>query len=313
MDALARRRVKTLGLLGLVCAVMLTALAPPAHAAKNGRKMKIAVPASGTVSVLTFDVRARRAGRVPGRVLVGLKVPRRLRTRLGLVINVDRERGVKRFTVFVVHRRRASGTAAQRPGTVTVRVRGLDRQVAVRNIERARNALDRLSDEMADLICTSNIEAVKVFFGLRGLGANAIAEAIKAVLCDTADEDDIQFLEDIGLIVPEDSDEFECGPFPGNPFEATCIFEDTAIDAVRIQGTGGLIFSQCFAGPHMCTIHQPGQPNNFVLFDIPDGSSSTGPLNLRSSNEMFDGWGYVRLYQSSDGGQTFRLVEGFIP
>ena len=312
MDALARRRVKTLGLLGLACVLLLTALAPPAQGAANGRTMKVGVPASGGVAVLTFDVRAR-ARRAPGRILVRLKVPRRLRSRLGLAINVDRERGVKRFTVFVVHRRPASGMAAQRPGTVTVTVRGLDRQVSVRNIERARNALDGLTDELAASICTADIESVKVFFGLRGLGANAIATALKAVLCDTADEDDVQFLEDIGLLVPEDSDEFECGPFPGNPFEATCVFEDTEIDAVRIQGTRGLIFSQCFAGLHPCTVEQPGRRDNSVLFDIPDGSSSTGPLNLRSSNAMFDGWGYVQLYQSRDGGQTFELVEGFAP
>jgi hypothetical protein len=47
-------------------------------------------------------------------------------------------------------------------------------------------------------------------------------------------------------------------------------------------------------------VEHPARPNNSVLFDIPDGSSSTGPLNLRSSNEMFDGWGYAQLYESSD-------------
>lgn len=312
MDALARRRVTTLGLLGLTCALLLTALAPPAHGAANGRAMKIGVPASGGVSVLSFDVRAR-ARRAPGRVLVSLKVPRRLRSRVGLAINVDRQGRVKHFTVYVVHRRRASGTAAQRPGVVRVRVRGLDRDVSVRNIQRARNALDGLTDDQAEAICTASIESVKLFFGLRGLGANAIAQALQAILCDTADEDDVRFLEDIGLIVPEDEDEFECGPFPGNPFEAICAFSDTAIDAVRIRGTGGVVFSECFAGPHPCMVERPGRRNNSVLFDIPDGWSSTGPLNLRSSNAMFDGWGYAQLYQSSDGGRTFELVEGFAP
>ncbi len=312
MDALARRRLRTLGLLGLTCALLMAALASPAQGAANGRKMKVGVPARGDVAVLSFDVRGR-AGRAPGRVLVGLKVPKRLRSRVGLAINVDRERGVKHFTVFVVHRRPGGAVASQRTGRVIVRVRGLDREVSVRNIERARDALETLTDELAVSICTADIETVRLFFGLRGVGSHALARALKAVLCDIADEDDVRFLEDLGLLVPEDSDDFGCGPFPGNPFEAACVFEDTDIDAVRIHGTGGLIFSQCFAGPHPCMVEQPGRRNNSVLFDIPDGSSSTGPLNLRSSNAQFDGWGYMQLYQSRDEGQTFELVEGFSP
>ena len=273
--------------------------------------MSVNVPARGDIAALTFDVRAARGG-APGPVHVSVKVPRAVRSRLGVVVVADKQGARKRFTVYVLNR--GSGpAAAQVPGQVTVTLRGLQKQVSVRNVEQAIDALDELTDEMEAAICTSDIETVRSLLGLRGIGARALAAAIKAVLCDYADDDDVQFLVDLGILVPDDGDEFDCDPFQGNPFEAVCQFTDTAIDAVRIRGSGGIVFSQCFAGANPCMVESPGTPNNSVLFLFQGDPSSTGPLNLRSSNQQFDGWGYMTLERSQDGGQTFQVVERFLP
>jgi hypothetical protein len=312
MAAFARRRVAP-GILGLCGALLLSLLATPAGANAAARSLKLAIPARGDVAAMTFDVRARGRG-APGRIAVRVSVPRALRRRVGVAIVVDQERRLKRFTVYLVNRRLGRAAVAQLGGKrVVVTLRGVDRPVSVRNIARARDALATMTDEMVDTICMADIETVRTLFGLRGVGSHAIAQALKAVICDTGTDEDRQFLGELGIDVPADVDEFDCTPFTGNPFEAVCQFSDTSIDAVRIAGNGGVIFSQCFAGPNPCMVEQPGRPNNSVLFDIPDGSSSTGPLNVRSSNAAFDGWGYMRLHQSSDGGQTFERVEGFIP
>jgi hypothetical protein len=291
---------------------LLAASAAPAGAATKPRKVSIGVPARGDVAVLTFDVRAARGG-APGPVLVSVKAPRSVRSRLGVVAVADKQGARKRFTVYVLNRRSRRATGAQVGGRVTVTLRGVDKEINVRNIDRAIDALSELTDEMADAICTSELETVRTLLGLRGAGSFAIAAAIKAVLCDTADDDDVEFLVDLGILVPEDEDELGCDPFPGNPFEATCAFSDTAIDAVRIHGSRGIVFSQCFAGINPCQVEAPETPNNSVLFEFQGDPSSTGPLNLRSSNQQFDGWGLLTLEQSRDGGQTFQVVERFDP
>jgi len=307
----SRRRARVPVLLGLCMLALLAAAAAPAGAATKPRKVSINVPARGDIAVLTFDVRAAR-GRAPGPVAVSVKAPRSVRSHLGVVAVADKLGARKRFTVYVLNRRSTRAGGAQ-VGRVTVTLRGLRRQVNVRNIDRAIDALNELTDEMADAICTSDLETVRTLLGLRGAGSFAIAAAIKAVLCDTADEDDVEFLVNLGILVPEDEDEFECDAFPGNPFEAMCLFSDTAIDAVRIRGSGGIVFSQCFAGANPCQVESPGTPNNSVLFLFQGEPSSSGPLNMRSSNQQFDGWGYMTLDLSRDGGQTFQTVERFDP
>ena len=37
-------------------------------------------------------------------------------------------------------------------------------------------------------------------------------------------------------------------------------------------------------------LESPGQPNNATLFGFPGGTNSTGPLNMRSSNQMYPSW-----------------------
>ena len=60
-------------------------------------------------------------------------------------------------------------------------------------------------------------------------------------------------------------------------------------------------------------VESPGQPNNATLFGFPGGTNSTGPLNMRSSNQMYPSWGMLTVERSVDGGQTFQVVERFDP
>ena len=312
MAEFSRGRTRVLALLGLCMLALLAAAAAPAGAATKPRKVSIGVPARGDIAVLKFDVRAARGG-APGPVLVSVSAPRSVRSHLGVVAVADKQGARKRFTVYVLNRRSAGAGGAQAGERVTVRVRGLERTINVRNIERAIDALAELTDELANQICMSDTETVRTLLGLRGAGSFLLAAAIQRILCDLADDEDVELLVNLGILVPEDDDEFDCDPFPGNPFEAMCLFTDTAIDAVRIQGTGGIVFSQCFAGTNPCQVESPGTPNNSVLFLFQGDPGSTGPLNMRSSNQRLAEWDQLVLERSVDGGQTFQVVERFDP
>jgi hypothetical protein len=303
------------------------------------RSVNIGMPARGDIAALSFDVTAARRGRRPGRVGLSVRVPRALRSQVGVLVTVSNQSRRRRFTVYVLRRRGvtralASGARAR----VAVRVRGVDRTIKVRNIERAIDALQNLDEDLLSRICASRARRVRKLLGLRGTGASLLANAIKAVLCGQGDEDDVKLLADLGIVVPVDGQgqpipptpdptptppgppppptprvSFACVPFAGNPFEGVCTASGGPFDAVRIRGTGDQVFSQCFSDTARCQVEQSGQPNNSVLFLFRGGTTSTGPLNLRSANQTYNRWGALILERSTDGGQTFQDVARFMP
>ena len=65
----------------------------------------------------------------------------------------------------------------------------------------------------------------------------------------TINVSNIELLVNLGLIVPDDEDEFDCDPFQGNPFEAMCLFTGPTTQALRVTASEGLIFSHASRAP----------------------------------------------------------------
>jgi hypothetical protein len=302
--------IAAVGVLGVL---LLAGGAEPANAGTTPRSVSIAAPARGDVAVLSFTIRAAN-GRAPGQVAISVTVPQALRSQLGVLAVADNQGTRREFDVYILRRRgaraQAAGPASQR---ITVRVRGVTREISVSAVQRATDALAGLTAAEARKICTGDVEQARKLLGLRGGGALALAKAIRAVLCDTGDDEDRALLAALGVVVPRDLDEFECIPFPGNVRETTCRFTGQDVNRLRIRGSGGVVFSRCFAGMNSCRLERAGRQNNAAVFTFGMPVDDSGPLNVRSGNQPFRSWDVLLIEASRDGGRTYRLVEGFLP